>query len=116
MRVIAKSTLRRFLESGHSDAKAPLQDWHRIVINAPPASPQPLQTTYGKASLTANGPGSGLRALKHLMQANDLTQKDLPEIGSQGVVSEILTGKRELNVRHIRALAARFKVSPAAFV
>lgn len=62
------------------------------------------------------GPGSGLRALKHLMQANELTQKDLPEIGSQGVVSEILTGKRALNVRHIRALAARFKVSPAVFL
>ena len=62
------------------------------------------------------GPGSGLRALKHLMQANDLTQKDLPEIGSQGVVSEILTGKRDLNVRHIRVLATRFKVSPAVFL
>ena len=62
------------------------------------------------------GMGSGLRALKHLMQANDLTQKDLPEIGSQGVVSEILTGKRALNVRHIRALAARFGVSAGVFV
>jgi HTH-type transcriptional regulator/antitoxin HigA len=60
--------------------------------------------------------GSGLRALKHLMQANDLSQGDLPEIGSQGVVSEILTGKRDLNLRHVRALAARFKVSPAVFV
>jgi len=62
------------------------------------------------------GPGSGLRALKHLMQANGLSQGDLPEIGSQGVVSEVLAGKRELNVRHIRALAARFKVSAGVFV
>jgi HTH-type transcriptional regulator / antitoxin HigA len=62
------------------------------------------------------GPANGVRALKHLMEANDLSQGDLSEIGSQGVVSEILTGKRDLNVRHIRALAARFKVSPAAFV
>jgi antitoxin component HigA of HigAB toxin-antitoxin module len=62
------------------------------------------------------GPVSGLQALKHLMQANDLTQSDLPEIGSQGVVSEILTGKRDLNVRHIRALAKRFGVSTAVFV
>ena len=37
----------------------------------------------------------------------------LPEIGSQGVVSEILSGKRELNVRQIRALAARFHVEPS---
>lgn len=62
------------------------------------------------------GPVSGLQALKHLMQANDLTQSDLPEIGSQGVVSEILTGKRDLNVRHIRALAKRFGVPTAVFV
>ena len=62
------------------------------------------------------GPASGVRALKHLMEANGLTQSDLPEIGSQGVVSEILTGKRDLNVRHIRALAARFGLSAGVFV
>jgi len=38
------------------------------------------------------------------------------EIGSQGVVSEILNGKRELNVRQIRELANRFHVSPAVFI
>jgi len=40
----------------------------------------------------------------------------LPEVGSQGVVSEVLSGKRELNVRQIRALAKRFHVSPAVFM
>jgi HTH-type transcriptional regulator/antitoxin HigA len=50
------------------------------------------------------------------MVANELSQSDLPEIGSQGVVSEILTGKRDLHARHIRALAARFQMSPAVFV
>ena len=59
---------------------------------------------------------SGVEMLHYLMQEHDLTQSDLPEIGSQGVVSEILNGKRELNVRHIRALAARFHVSPAVFM
>ena len=39
-----------------------------------------------------------------------------PEIGSQGIVAEVLSGKRELNVRHIRALAKRFHVSPAVFI
>jgi HTH-type transcriptional regulator/antitoxin HigA len=34
----------------------------------------------------------------------------------EGVVSEILNGKRELNVRQIRALAKRFHVSPAVFI
>lgn len=59
---------------------------------------------------------SGAEMLRYLMEEHELTQSDLPEIGSQGVVSEILNGKRELNVRHIRALAARFHVSPAVFM
>lgn len=59
---------------------------------------------------------SGGEALHFLMEAHGLRQSDLPEIGSQGVVSEIINGKRELNVRQIRALAKRFAVSPAVFV
>ena len=55
-------------------------------------------------------------ALKFLMREHDLRQSDLTEIGSQGVVSEVLTGKRELNARQIKRLAKRFNVSPAVFV
>jgi HTH-type transcriptional regulator/antitoxin HigA len=58
---------------------------------------------------------SGVEMLKFLVDQHGLTQGDLPEIGSQGVVSEVLRGKRELNVRQIAALAARFKLSPSAF-
>lgn len=54
--------------------------------------------------------------LKFLMREHDLRQSDLPEIGSQGVVSEVLTGKRELNTRQIKRFAKRFGVSPAVFV
>ena len=50
------------------------------------------------------------------MEEHGLKQADLPEIGSQGIVSEVLSGKRELNVRQIRALAKRFHVSPAVFI
>jgi HTH-type transcriptional regulator/antitoxin HigA len=50
------------------------------------------------------------------MVEHDLKQSDLPEIGSQGVVSEILSGKRQLNVRQIKNLSKRFKVSPAVFI
>lgn len=59
---------------------------------------------------------TGVQALKFLMQQHGLKQSDLPEIGSQGVVSEILAGKRELNIRQVRALSKRFGVSPATFV
>ena len=58
---------------------------------------------------------SGADMLRFFMEEHGLTQSDLTEIGSQGVVSEILNGKRELNVRQVRALAKRFGVSPAAF-
>ncbi|MEW6406011.1 MAG: helix-turn-helix domain-containing protein [Chloroflexota bacterium] len=59
---------------------------------------------------------NGADVLRFLMDEHNLTQSDLPEVGSQGVVSEILNDKRELNVRQIRALAKKFKVSPAVFV
>ena len=58
----------------------------------------------------------GAEVLQYLMEEHGLRQVDLPEVGSQGVVSEILNGKRELNVRQIRELAQRFRVSPAVFI
>ena len=54
--------------------------------------------------------------LKYFMNEYGLRQTDLPEIGSQGVVSEVLAGKRELNTRQITGLAKRFGVSPAVFL
>lgn len=54
--------------------------------------------------------------LRHLMEERGLKQSDLPEIGSQGVVSEIINGKRELNRRQIGTLAKRFGISPAVFI
>lgn len=60
--------------------------------------------------------GDPISSLKHFMEEHNLRQSDLPEIGSQGVVSEILNGKRQLNVAQIKALSKRFKVSPAAFL
>ena len=59
---------------------------------------------------------AGREMMGFLMEEHGLKQADLPEIGSQGIVSEVLSGKRELNVRQIRALAQRFHVSPAVFI
>jgi len=59
---------------------------------------------------------SGADMLRFLMEQHGLRQSDLAEIGGQSVVSEILAGKRSLNVRQIRMLSERFGVSPAAFV
>lgn len=57
----------------------------------------------------------GREVLKYLMEEHGVTQADLPEVGSQGVVSEILRGKRELNTRQIKTISKRFGVSPAVF-
>ncbi|RLJ67659.1 helix-turn-helix domain-containing protein [Sulfurisoma sediminicola] len=48
--------------------------------------------------------------LAFLMEQHGLRQSDLPEVGSQSVVSAVLSGKRDLNLRQIKALAARFHV------
>lgn len=58
----------------------------------------------------------GIDALKYLMEAHHLHQTDLSEIASQGVLSEILSGKRTLNLRQITLLAKRFHISPVTFI
>lgn len=59
--------------------------------------------------------GNPIDTLNGLMEEHGLKQSDLDEIGSQGVISEILSGKRQLNVRQIKILSKLFKVSPAVF-
>jgi HTH-type transcriptional regulator / antitoxin HigA len=59
---------------------------------------------------------SPLEVLTELMAANNLRQKDLAGVlGSESIVSEVLSGKRELNKRHIERLSKKFKVSPELF-
>src|SRR5260370_31223445 len=58
----------------------------------------------------------GAEMVRFFMDEHGLTQSDFPEVGSQGVVSEVMAGKRERNVRQMRALARRFNVSPAVFI
>jgi len=60
--------------------------------------------------------GNPIDTLKALMDEHGINQSNLPEIGSQGIVSEILCGKRQFNVRQIKLLSKRFKVSPAVFI
>ena len=52
--------------------------------------------------------GNPIDALKALMVEHGLKQSDLSEIGRQGVISEILSGKRQLNIRQIQILSKRF--------
>lgn len=57
------------------------------------------------------------QALAFLMEEHNLKQADLAAaLGGQSIVSAILNGKRELNMRQVKALATRFNVSPAVFL
>ncbi len=59
---------------------------------------------------------SGVEVLRSMMREHGLTQSDLPGVGAQSVVSEVLSGKRQLNLRQIRWLAERFGVSVETFI
>jgi HTH-type transcriptional regulator / antitoxin HigA len=59
---------------------------------------------------------TGIDMLRFLMKQQNLHQADLKELGSQGVVSELLSGRRELNVRQIKLLSQRFGLPIAVFV
>lgn len=58
-----------------------------------------------------------VEAIKELMAANSLKQKDLIGVfETASVASEVLTGKRALTTDHIRRLGKRFNISPAIFL
>jgi len=58
-----------------------------------------------------------LEALKELMVANGMSQSALARLlGSSGITSEILSGKRSLSKTHIKKLAEAFNVSTDLFV
>lgn len=59
---------------------------------------------------------SGVDVLGYLMREHGLSQSELPGVGTQSVVSEILSGKRQLNLRQIRWLAEHFKVPVDVFI
>lgn len=74
-----------------------------------------LVARYEEAALPPL-PATGLDAWRYLMEAHGVGQADMPEVASQGVVSELLRGIRDLNVRQVRALATRFNVPAQVFL
>lgn len=54
--------------------------------------------------------------IRELMDAHGLKQIDMVELfGTASIVSEVLSGKRELSKSHIQNLSRRFHVSPEVF-
>jgi HTH-type transcriptional regulator/antitoxin HigA len=95
------------LEAGGADEKHPLASLARYLGD--------LVSEYESAHSPLKEM-SVPELLRELMQQHELTQSQLPEIGPQSVVSAILAGKRELNVRQISRLARRFKLPADAFM
>jgi HTH-type transcriptional regulator / antitoxin HigA len=60
---------------------------------------------------------SPLEILLHLMEARDCKQEDLiGVIGSRGVTSEVVNGKRSISKTQAKALADFFKVDAGLFI
>lgn len=54
--------------------------------------------------------------LRFLMEEHQLSRGDLAaEVGGSPIVSDILSGKRQLTRNHIERLSQRFGISPASF-
>ena len=91
--------------------------WTWLATPAEPAGrSSPVRKQFG------NMPGAAIavaccrsRLLAQLMIEHDLPQKDLPEIGPQPLVSAVLSGKRKLNLRQVKALAKRFSLPMEVF-
>ena len=62
-------------------------------------------------------PVSGIDALRHLVECSGKTRTSIAAEASlpESTLSEILSGRRRLNTRHIDVLARYFRVSPALF-
>lgn len=104
----AVRTMDELLDAGGADESHPLADLVALIGD--------FIDEYEQRKGHVLPEATGVEALRFLMQQHGLRQSDLPEIGSQGVVSEILSGKRELNARQIRALAERFEVGASVFL
>ena len=103
----AVSTMNQLLDAGAANEKHPLAD---LANTLAALIGDYDEQHYPQSSLTP------LAMLRFLMQQHQIKQSELPEIGTQGVVSEILNGKRVLNLRQIKVLAERFNVPISAFV
>ncbi|MES2898937.1 MAG: helix-turn-helix domain-containing protein [Pseudomonadota bacterium] len=99
--------LNQLLDAGAADEKHALAELANtlgsLIAAFEDSQPQPL-------------PAAPVDVLRLLMDQHHLSQSDLPEIGTQGVVSEVLNGKRELNVRQVKALSERFNVPTSVFL
>ena len=56
------------------------------------------------------------QVLRYLMEEHGLRQTDLAGIASQGMISDVLSGRREISKALAKKLAAKFDISAAVFL
>ncbi|MBN2655941.1 MAG: helix-turn-helix domain-containing protein [Spirochaetales bacterium] len=97
-----ESLTERF-EAGETDLE-PLIDYLSSLIVDLEEKTYPLETA------------DPVGILRHLMEQHGHRQSDLNDMASRTVISEILNGKRQLNLGHIRRLSQKYGVSPEVFI
>ncbi len=76
-----------------------------------------LMEDYERKTLPPLEKHTPLEMLKFLMESNGLKQKDIVGIfGSQGIASEVLSGKRGISKENAKKLAEKFSVSAELFI
>jgi HTH-type transcriptional regulator / antitoxin HigA len=103
----ALNSIDRLMELGEdlSPEEGLLLETLAILVEAYEDSQLPLEAS------------SPQEVLLHLMEGRELKQIDLVEmIGSKGIVSEIVNGKRSISKAQAKALGEFFNVSPALFI
>jgi HTH-type transcriptional regulator/antitoxin HigA len=73
-----------------------IEEWEDEHVSLPKASPREV--------------------LRYLLEEHDLKQKDLEDIASPTLISDILAGRREISKRLAKSLAERFHVGIGAFI
>ena len=90
------------LDAGGADENNPLANLAAMLGD--------LVSDYEQAHHPMPPAMDAVDVLRWFMARDGLRQCDVPEIGNQAKVSEVLCGRRLLNLRQAKALAARFGV------
>ena len=85
-----------------------------LLLEKVGASSKLKVTAFNASNQTISNPQV---ALRELMREHELKQTDMVEVfGSQGVVSQVLNGKREISKAQARKLSERFRLSVDIFI
>lgn len=101
-------SLDALLDKGASDELNPLAGLACMVGD--------LISAYEQNHYPMPAAMTNIEALCFFMDRDNLRQQDLPEIGNQAKVSEVLSGRRAINLRQAKALSERFNVDLSLFV